>query len=155
MAALHKLPQEILDCILLQVSPQCFHSLARVCRRLHSLYNPLLYRLVCLRDPKHGERFTNTITTSPHLVPHIRGLQFHYHGTCEDDPGPDDEVHDYFEDIVPAISHLHNIESLVVRTDYFGEPNFDVFLQPHVLPAVRYCKKITCLTVTLVSEGQF
>lgn len=141
--ALLQLPQEILDIILLEVSftPQCLSSLARVCRRLHSLCNPLLYCLISLRDPHHGEKFVDTITNSPHLIPHIRGLQVHYHGTCDYE---DDEAEDYFHDFIPAISHLHNLKSLVIKTDYFGEPDVDIFLQSHFLPALQYCK----LTVT-------
>lgn len=131
------LPTEIIKAILLALRPSLssLNSVSRVSRRLNAVSIPLLYRLVIIRSPQHGEKFSRTVSHCPNLTLLVRELQIHYHET-KDDECP--------EDLDPVIAQLVNLESLVVRGDWF---NYKAALQTNlirrhqdILPNLRSCK---------------
>lgn len=131
------LPTELFDAIVgeIQDSYETVRSLARVCRRLHDQLNPLVFESVIIRQPSTGEKFAWAITHAPHLAPLVLELQIHFHGTGDDEPFC---IPEEFE---PVIAQLANLETLVVKSDYFdNEQDTNLFCRPDVLPALRECK---------------
>lgn len=122
------LPDELIESVILPLGTDghssChFRAVARVCRRLHEIVTPMIYRNVWLRDSTAGDMFAAAITNRPGLIPHVRGLQIHNHGNYEYDdakkppfPCP--------EDWEPTVAQLLNLEFLAMRTDWFqSSPN--------------------------------
>lgn len=131
------LPQEIINAILTEIgdSIMTYRSLARVCRTFNALANPFVYESVIIRQPSTGEKFAEAMTNAPHLNPLVHKLQIHLHGTEDDVPF---NVPEDFDSVLPK---LVNLESLVIKSDYFdNEPDDNIFSRPGVLPALRSCK---------------
>lgn len=131
------LPQELIDAIFANIgnSYKTFQSLARVCRTLNAMANPFLYESVIIREPSTGEKFAEAMTNSPHLNPLVHKLQIHLHGTEDDQP------FNIPEDFEPVLAKLVNLESLVIKSDYFDNgQDTNLFCRPGILPALRSCK---------------
>ncbi|KAJ5091183.1 hypothetical protein NUU61_006053 [Penicillium alfredii] len=133
-----ELPPEILEAVLLALPPSSSRlaAVSCVCRRLHFVSIPLLYRSVALRSPEHGKQFCWTVRHGADVIPHVRELQIHYHET-------DDESDDCPEDLYPVFTQLVNLESLVVRSDWFDPKTASrtslISGPQEVLPNLRCC----------------
>lgn len=130
------LPQELTNAILVEIGESyTYRSLARVCRTFNALANPLIYDSVIIRQPSTGEKFAEAMTNAPHLTPLVHKLQIHLHGTEDDVP------FNIPEDYDSVLSKLVNLESLVIKSDYFdSEQDSNLFCRPGILPALRSCK---------------
>ncbi|KAJ5587660.1 uncharacterized protein N7459_003425 [Penicillium hispanicum] len=117
------LPDELIESVVLPLgtdghSSSRFLAVARVCRRLHEIVNPMIYRSVWLRDSTAGDIFAATIANRPGLIPHVRDVQIHNHRNYEYD---DDKKPPFPcpEDWEATIAQLFNLEFLAMRSDWF------------------------------------
>ncbi|KAE8144731.1 hypothetical protein BDV25DRAFT_171170 [Aspergillus avenaceus] len=122
---LDHLPQEIITAILENVSsPSSLANVARVCRRLQSPAETLLYRSVDLRN-HDGESFTYAVNRKASRARHVQDLTIHYHYES-DIPNEQDYYPVLGESMVPTIARLANLRRLVVKgLDYDVDRDYD------------------------------
>ncbi|PYH46416.1 F-box protein [Aspergillus saccharolyticus JOP 1030-1] len=108
-----KLPPEVLQLIITQLPSQAsLATLARVCRHLESLVDPILYRTIYLRN--HDDTcLIRALESRPERAQHPRELQIHYHYV--DVPNQTEYYPLLVESLLPTLSRLVNLKRLTVK----------------------------------------
>ncbi|RAL13221.1 F-box protein [Aspergillus homomorphus CBS 101889] len=115
-----QLPAEILQAIIGQLSSRAsLASLARVCRHLESLVDPILCRSVYLRN-HDDEPLIRALDARPARAQYIRELLIHYHYVNV--PNQQEYYPLLVEDLVPTLRRLVNLRRLTVKGLLYDAP---------------------------------
>ncbi|PYH85168.1 hypothetical protein BO82DRAFT_275992 [Aspergillus uvarum CBS 121591] len=115
-----QLPTEILQAIIGLISSRAsLARMARVCRQLEALVDPILYRSIYLRN-HDGETFIRALELRPALAQYIRELLVHYHYVNV--PNQQEYYPLLVESLVPTIRRLVNLRRLTVKGLLYDAP---------------------------------